>query len=122
MRYAYRCPNCGPLELEDIRQTSVSCRCGRIARREWSVQVRTEGETARWDPVVGEYVRNNREFMEAVKRGKEAQEQRLGTEVSWHAVDARDHEGICELHGMTMDDRAADLEPTLKAERDKAGV
>ena len=116
-KVTYKCSQCGRIESE-LRQDYIQCRCGQQAKRSWNaLNIRYVGTEGRWDPVVGEYVRNTREFKDAVKRHKAVQEAKLGMEVKWESVDARDKEGLAELHFTTPEAREADLEPTRRIER-----
>ena len=92
MRYTYRCPMDGLIDVEGIAQDTVQCRCGSQAKRVRSFAVNKASlkSQARWDPVVGAYVRNDREFNELLRKGQAAQEAELGMEVPLVQVDARD--------------------------------
>jgi len=74
----------------------------------------------RWDPVVGAYVRNDREFNELLKKGQAAQEAELGMPVPLAKVDARDTEGLAELHGHKVDHRLEVKEQAAKIAHDAA--
>ena len=75
---------------------------------------------ARWDPVVGAYVRNDREFNELLKAGQAAQEAELGMPVRLVSVDARDDEALGELHGTGLDHRLEEKEKAAKLAHDSA--
>jgi hypothetical protein len=118
--FAYRCQQCGVLERDHPGDTT-HCRCGRKAKRIWDVQVKASsfGDTARWDPVVGEYVRNDNEFRAALERGAERESKELNTEVVWKPVDSRDIEGVAELHGGPVDHWHAEAENTKRQVHDE---
>ena len=102
--------------MADIAQDTIDCRCGREARRKFQIGVIGSSlkQSDRWDPVVGEYVRNDREFKSLLAKGQEAQSEKLGMDVKLATYDARDHEAAAELHGHSVDQRAADLERSPK--------
>ena len=110
MRSEYLCPKDGPFESTLGSEVAV-CRCGRRAKRVWNVAInRTSLKSeARWDPVVGEYVRSNREFDYKLAQGVEAQCEKLNMDVVVEKFDPRDRDGIEAAHGWK--DTAADLEP-----------
>jgi hypothetical protein len=121
MKYAYADPQCGIIESEACADAIVCLDCGQRAKRVRSFNVdRTSLKTAdRWDPVVGAYVRNDAEFRSLLHAGQERESEELGMDVVLETVDARDREGLAELHGVTTDSRAEDLEPTVKANWEK---
>lgn len=121
MNYAYACPHCGPFD-STISGNTIQCRCGRTAKRQFRVQFNRSSlkQQGRWDPVVGEYVANDREFRNALARGQAREEAELGMEVKLVQVDGRDKEALATLHGQTMEQREADLEGTRKAEFERA--
>lgn len=123
MKYAYRCPRCGEIE-STLCEQQVQCRCGEQARRLFQVRFDRSSlrQSGRWDPVVGTYVANDREFRNELARGAEAQAEKLGMDVNLVSVDARDHGALDELHGRSSDQREADLEPTRKAEYERANA
>jgi len=122
MKYAYADPQCGIIESEACADAITCLTCGQRAKRVRSFNVdRTSLKTAdRWDPVVGAYVRNDAEFRSLLHAGQEREANELGMDVPLVELDARDNEGLAELHGYTTDQRAEDLEPTKKAEWEKA--
>jgi hypothetical protein len=67
--------------------------------------------------VVGEYVANDRQFRDLLARGQDAESEKLNMDVKLATVDARDSEGLAELHGWK--DRDADLEATRRLEHDR---
>jgi hypothetical protein len=69
---------------------------------------------------VGSYVANEREFRDKLARGRERESENLGMDVKLETVDARDHEGLAELHGWK--DRDADLEAVKRNRHDRAKV
>ena len=64
----------------------------------------------RWDPVVGQYVSNEREFQDALSAARELQCDKLGMDVKLETLDARDTEGLAELHGQDINERQQDAE------------
>jgi hypothetical protein len=119
VKYAYDCPACGEFD-STVGADRLDCRCGRSARRRFSVAVNRSSlkSESRWDPVVGAYVANDREFRSLLARGQEAESEKLNMDVKLETLDARDSEGLAELHGWK--DREADLEATKRHEHDKA--
>lgn len=117
MRYSYADPQCGIIDSE-VRADSIVClKCGSTAKRvrQFSVDKSSLGQSDRWDPVVGAYVRNDAEFRSLLSAQAEREEREMGVECKLVTVDARDSEGLAELHGVSPDVRAADLEGTKKA-------
>jgi hypothetical protein len=119
--YLYVCPKCGPYESQ-LAADALQCRCGKVSKRRWAVHFdRTSTKVnGRWDPVVGQYVSNEREFQDALSAAREAQSEKLNMDVKLETVDARDTSALDELHGRTEAEREADLEPVRKAEFEKA--
>jgi hypothetical protein len=119
--YLYYCPQCGEYESK-LSADALQCRCGRVARRRWAVHFdRTSTKVnGRWDPVVGQYVSNEREFQDALSAAKELQSEKLNMDVKLETVDARDTSALDELHGRTEAEREEDLEPVRQAEFEKA--
>lgn len=106
MRYHYLCPACGEFE-SPISGDLAQCRCGSPARRLRSFAVNRSSlrSESRWDPVVGQYVANNREFEYALRKGQEAESEKLNMEVKLATVDARDHDALASLHGHDAGER-----------------
>ena len=124
MKYAYACADHGIIEV-DVPADSFVCMedgCGATAKRvrSFSVNASSLKSQDRWDPVVGAYVRNENEFRSLLAAQAEREERDMGVECKLVTVDARDSEGLAELHGVSPDVRAEDLEPTKKAEWEKA--
>jgi len=107
--YLYRCPACGPFE-SPISGDVIQCRCGSPAKRRWAVSFdRTSTKVnGRWDPVVGQYVSNEREFQDALSVARELQCDKLGMDVKLETLDARDTSGLAELHGQDINEREQD--------------
>jgi len=120
MRYTYFCPSCGEID-DHVPLDRIQCRCGQTAKRVrgFAVNAGSLKSSDRWDPVVGAYVRNDREFNELLRKGQAAQEAELGMEVPLVPVDARDHEALGELHGTGVDHRLEVKEQQDKAHHDK---
>lgn len=111
MRYLYRCPTHGDFE-DTIPGDAAACHvCGDVSRRVFAVSVNRSGagNSARWDPVVGDYVANHREFEYKLRQGQERESEKLGMEVKLEMVDAADHSALAELHGHTAERREHDL-------------
>lgn len=122
-KYLYRCPRDGEIEHE-VAQDSIQCRCGNTAKRVWSVSFDRQSTKSsdRWDPQVGAYVRNEREFQALLRQGAEKQSQELNMECKLTTVDARDHEARGELHGTGVDHILAEKENTDRRKHDEAAV
>lgn len=122
MKFSYRCPGCGEIEVEDIAQDTVQCRCGQTAKRNWAIRVDRSSlkSFARWDPVVGRYVENKGQFNSALAEAQERESALLGMDCKLATCDSRDSEALGELHGWGSDKREADLESTKRHEYDKA--
>lgn len=71
---------------------------------------------------MGEYVENERQFRNHLRRGQDEQSAKLNMDVKLVTVDSQDHEALAELHGHTVAQRDHDLEGTRKAERIKAAL
>ena len=120
MKYAYRC-RCGTIESE-TRADEVRClACGEIAKRVWAVTLDRQStkQSGRWDPQVGEYVANDREFQELLRQGAERQEAELGMECRLTTVDSRDVEARGELHGTGVDHIKEQAENTARKVHDE---
>lgn len=124
MKFSYRCPKCGEVEVEDIAQDTVQCRCGQTAKRNWAIRVDKSSlkSYARWDPVVGDYVRTPGEFQSKLSQAVERESALLGMDAKVATCDSRDSEALSELHGWSADKREADMESTRKHEHDKANA
>jgi len=122
VKVEYICPACGPFE-SDVRQDTLQCRCGKTAKRVYSVAInRTSLKSeARWDPVVGAYVENNRQFDYLLAQGAAVQEEKLGMESNLVKVDSRDTDALDSLHGYDPNERQHLKEQTEKVKHD-AGV
>ena len=122
MKVEYICPACGPFE-SDVRADTLQCRCGQTAKRVFAIAInRTSLKSeARWDPVVGEYVENNRQFDYLLAQGAAVQEEKLGMEVVLQKVDSRAGAELDSLHGHDPNERQHLKEQTQKAKQD-AGV
>jgi hypothetical protein len=98
--FAYLCPNCGLVDFP-APMDKIHCRCGRVAKRRYSVNINRSSlkQSGRWDPVVGEYVANDRQFRSLLAQGQDAQAEKLGMDVKLQTVDARDTDALDSLHG-----------------------
>jgi uncharacterized OB-fold protein len=122
MKYGYACPTHGIIEADACADSFICLDCGERAKRVRSFNVDKASLKShdRWDPVVGAYVRNEGEFRSLLHAGQERESREMNMDVVLQEVDARDREGLAELHGYTTDQRAEDLEPTVKANWEKA--
>src|SRR3974390_1307408 len=103
--YLYACPEHGEFEHR-ISGDQIECPvCHSLSKRMFAVQFNKSSlkHQGRFDSVVGRYVANDREFTQALREGQAAQEAKLGMEVKLEQVDARDHHGLAELHGHSVD-------------------
>lgn len=98
--YLYVCPSCGPYESQ-LAADALQCRCGHTAKRRFAVQFNRSslGQQGRWDPVVGRYVANDREFRSALAEGVDRQSEKLNMDAKVVTVDARDRDALDSLHG-----------------------
>ena len=120
MNYTYRCPG-GHEMVAVVALDQVTClEHGVPAKRVRSFGLKLPGETARWDPVVGEYVRNEAEFRSILSQQMDRESRELNMEVKLTLVDSRDKEGIAELHGRPLTTWKAEAENTAKAKHDQA--
>lgn len=112
--YAYLCDACGHRFDSTVRSDRVRCpECGLEAKRRFSFNPRS-GFQDHYNVSVGKYVRNDREFRDALKRGSEEATLRTGLEHHFEPVDAADRK---EAFGIT-DDHMAALEPTERRRRE----
>lgn len=120
MKYDYSCPSCGTIK-DGVPLDRIQCRCGLEAKRvrTFAVNKPSLRSESRWDPVVGAYVNNDREFRELLKAGQAVQEAELGMPVPLVSVDARDDEALGELHGTGVDHRLEEKEKAAKINHDK---
>lgn len=121
--YEYYCSSCQEHSDSFTRADSIICLAGHKARRVWSrvnIDAASARHRGRWDPVVGEYVESDRQFNNLLSKGRDEQSAKLNMDVKLATVDARDNEGLAELHGYSPDQRLADLESGKKAKRDAA--
>lgn len=119
MRYDYLCPSCGIIHYP-VPLGEVQCRCGQTARRQFGFAFqRATKDQARWDPVVGEYVNNDREFRTLLAQGQARTAHELGMEVPLATCDARDSEALAELHGHAVAERHEIAEQTERAKHDE---
>jgi hypothetical protein len=118
--FLYRCPIHGDFDSLH-RGDSHDCLqgCGMKAQRVWRLKIDATSarHRGRWDPQVGAYVESERQFRNLLREGQDAQSAKLGVDCKLATVDARDSEGLAELHGWKKEDREADLEGTRKLAR-----
>ncbi len=120
MNFTYRCSGCGEITSPVAADSIVCLEHGVPAKRVRSFGLKLPGETARWDPVVGEYVRNEAEFRSILSQQMDRESRELNMEVRLTLVDSRDKEGIAELHGRPLTTWKAEAENTAKAKHDQA--
>jgi len=120
VRYLYECRGCGEFE-SPISGDVIDCRCGAPSRRVWAVALHRTGARfeGHWNPQVGEYVANRREFDELLKRGADRQEREMKMECRLAQFDSRDVDGLAEAHGHSADDRLELAEQTQRARHDE---
>ena len=93
MHYAYRCPNCGPLDSE-VRADWVVCEvCEGLARRDWSFKVEPSFE-AHFAPAFGTVVNSRRHAKDLAKAASAEAYLRTGVESDYQVVDAFDDEAV----------------------------
>lgn len=119
--FAYICPVCGPFDVDGIAQDTIQCRCGSTAKRKYQIQVVKSSlkPYGHWDPVVGAYVENEGQFKSLLAQGVEEQSIKNNMDYKVATVDARDTEGLAELHGHSVEERK---ETFHDAERALAGM
>jgi len=121
--FEFRCKVHGRFTNHSRGPEGMCPQCGAISPRRWdSVQIRTTvsgGGYEGWNPVVGQYVANRREFDNVLAQGIDRESRRLGMDVKVEQVDARDTDALNDLHGMSSSDREADLDPQRKALHDQ---
>jgi hypothetical protein len=119
MTYDYFCPRCG-IVTDAAPLERIQCRCGMEAKRRFGFSFSRSAlrDQSRWDPVVGQYVANDREFRDALSRGQAREAAELGMDVPLVAVDARDTEALGELHGTGVDHRLEIAEQTARVNHD----
>ena len=125
MQYSYRCPNCGPID-HDAPLDAIHCRCGGRAKRIRRFAIGTaqaRKDQGGWNPVVGQYVRNDAEFRSVLAAQVERESESMGMTCKVALVDSRDKEGLAELHGdVSVDHYHAEAENTAKHLRDTGAV
>lgn len=105
--FAYHCPRCGDFDVDGIAQDTIQCRCGATAKRKYQVQVIKSSMKpyGHWDPVVGAYVENEGQFKSLLAQGVDEQSAKNNMDYKVATVDARDTEGLAELHGQSVEER-----------------
>lgn len=122
MKYGYRCVvELVEIEDEGPPRDMIQCRCGAVAKRirTFAVNKPSLKSQGRWDPVVGQYVENDRQFQEILKAGAAREAAELGMEVPLVSVDARDTEALGELHGTGVDHRKEIAEQSKRLAHDE---
>lgn len=124
MIYSYVCPVHGIIDAEVPADTFVcltdGCRQQAKRLRSFNVDKISLKSHARWDPIVGAYVRNEGEFRSLLAAGQERESNELNMDVVLTQVDARDHEALAELHGHSVAERESVAEGTARAHHDEA--
>jgi DNA-directed RNA polymerase subunit RPC12/RpoP len=111
--YNYRCSRCNRLFACETRADATTCSyCQGQAIRKFSFSVST-GLQEHWNTAVGQYVKNERDMSEALKRQSEAMSIRTGIDHDYQYVDPADMKEA-GAHGVNEDT----LEPTRKIQRD----
>lgn len=64
--YEYRCKDCGQVLDTNIRQDAISCGCGGLLRRVWSVN-RKRGLEPHFNHALGQIVKSDHDFDEKLK-------------------------------------------------------
>lgn len=121
MNYTYRCPGCGDLSSPVAAETVACLEHGLEAKRVWGFAISTgqmRKDDAHWNPVVGEYVRNDAEFRSILSQQIDRESAAMNMDVKVALVDSRDKEGIAESHGYSKDTYTAQAEQTAKVKRD----
>lgn len=124
MKYSYVCAVHGIIEADVPADSFVcltdGCRQSAKRLRAFNVDKVSLKSHARWDPIVGAYVRNEGEFRSLLHAGQERESEELGMDVVLTSVDSRDHEALAELHGHGVDERKDIAEQTQRAHHDAA--
>ena len=121
MNYGYICPDHGIFEVPVPADTCLCPSCGQTAKRyrTFAVNKASLKSQARWDPVVGQYVENDRQFRDLLAAGQEREANELNMDVPLVQVDARDNEALGELHGTGVDHRTEVKEQTERVKHDQ---
>jgi hypothetical protein len=119
VEYEFKCPRGHGRFTTRFHAPTFPCPvCGEQGKRVYaSVQigaVQSSSGYEGWNPVVGQYVANKREFDVRLNEAREREFAKTGMEPKWVEVDSRDTGALNELHGMTQADRDADLEGTRR--------
>ena len=89
--YGYRCRECGTSTTQLARDLTLPCNgCGGIMRRDFSFQLGRTGLTPHFNHAVGKYVRNDREFNDALKAASDRNSERTGMDHSYARLDPGD--------------------------------
>lgn len=87
--YEFYCPECG-VSYERQSRTPIPCAlCATVVKRRYSFTFRMPTD-AHYNSSVGEYVRNDREFRDALKRKSEANSVATGIDHNYVPVDPYD--------------------------------
>jgi predicted nucleic acid-binding Zn ribbon protein len=88
--YKYRCRGCGATKDQLARDLTLPCVCGGILRRDFMFQKGSTGLTPHFNHAVGAYVRNDREFNDALKRRSDENSATTGMDHSYARLDPGD--------------------------------
>jgi hypothetical protein len=122
VKYTFRCTTEGvTFEVECPPAETAQCRCGSSARRVYGFAVNKASlkSQARWDPVVGQYVENDRQFRDVLAQSQEREARELNMDVNLVQVDARDQEALGELHGTGIAHRQEVAEQSARVAHDE---
>lgn len=122
VKYTFRCSTENvTFDVEGPPAETHQCRCGSPAKRVYGFAVNKASlkSQARWDPVVGQYVENDRQFRDVLAEAQEREARELNMDVPLVQVDARDQEALGELHGTGLAHRQEVAEQSAKQAHDE---
>jgi hypothetical protein len=125
VKYSYKCTTENlTFDVEGPPAETAQCRCGSVARRVYGFAVNKASlkSQARWDPVVGQYVENDRQFRDVLAASQEREAKELNMDVPLVQVDARDQEALGELHGTGLAHRQEVAEQSAKIHHDQVAA
>jgi hypothetical protein len=122
VQYAYRC-QAGHEITSGHALDQIECpEHGMVAKRIRRFAIGTaqaRKDEGHWNPVVGQYVKNDAEFRSVLAQQVERESEALNCDVKLALVDSRDKEGIAELHGIEPDHYAETAEDTKRHKHDQ---
>lgn len=87
MIYGYRCRECGAARDSTGRDDVQRCSCGGLSKRDYrQVQIGSSPFTPHFNHAVGQHVTSKREFEDALKRGSDANSERVGMDHNYAPV------------------------------------